>query len=540
MPPPRVFSSTSVIRVALGGAALGGAILVGRRFFDANGDADRGENLFPVVHADGAEDPTSTPAAAAGDPRDDLPTFSAKDVALHDTADSRIWVSFRHGVYDVTEFVEGHPGGEKILLAAGGSVEPFWKLYAVHKNDSVYEILESMRVGNLDPSDVVVRSDEADDEDPYQHEPSRHPSFTINSSQPFNGEPPASELVSTYITPNKFFYKRNHFPVPLVKEEDYVLEVSGEGIDQPLQLTLDDLQTQFPKHRVVSVVQCAGNRRSELAGVPGKPPAKGLSWGNRAIGNAEWGGALLSEVLQKAGLDSQDAKHVHFEGLENYGSSIPINKAIDPKNQVLLAYEMNGEPLPRDHGYPVRALVPGVVGARNVKWLGKVTTSKEESESHWQRRDYKGFNSSTTWETADFDTQASIQEMPVTASICAPEPESSAAPGEEITVRGYAHSGGGNGIVRVDVSADGGETWALATITASPRDQERERVWGWYLWEAKVSVPMDADQVHLVAKAVDSHYNVMPEKPDSLWNIRGVLSNAWSRVSVRVDRGEDE
>ena len=115
-----------------------------------------------------------------------------------------------------------------------------------------------------------------------------------------------------------------------------------------------------------------------------------------------------------------------FEGLDydpsgtSYGSSIPIGKAMDPRADVILAYEMNGNPIPLDHGYPVRVIVPGVVGARNVKWLGRIIISKEESPAQWQQGDYKGFSPSTTWETVDFSKAPAIQEMPVTSAICVP------------------------------------------------------------------------------------------------------------------------
>lgn len=125
---------------------------------------------------------------------------------------------------------------------------------------------------------------------------------------------------------------------------------------------------------------------------------KGLEWGPCAIGNATWSGARLIDVLHHLGMDTDDPRieHVVFDGLDldptgnPYGASVPAHKALNPKADVILAYEMNGEPLPRDHGFPIRAIVPGVVGARNVKWLGSIRLSAEESSSFWQQNDYKG------------------------------------------------------------------------------------------------------------------------------------------------------
>lgn len=103
-----------------------------------------------------------------------------------------------------------------------------------------------------------------------------------------------------------------------------------------------------------------------------------------------------------------------------YGASISFSKAIDPKSDVLLAYEMNGKTLSRDHGFPIRVVVPGVVGARNVKWLGKIVVSQQESQSHWQQKDYKGFSPSCDWEKVDFSKSPAIQELPVISAICQP------------------------------------------------------------------------------------------------------------------------
>ena len=177
----------------------------------------------------------------------------------------------------------------------------------------------------------------------------------------------------------------------------FELEVSGIGIgDEGKTLTLDDIK-KFPKYSVTSAIQCGGNRRSEMNKAQ---KVKGLEWFGGAIGNARWSGARLCDVLKAAGVsDDADAEnkslHVHFEGCDTgadgspYGASIPLGRAIDPRRDVLLAYEMNGEPLPRDHGFPIRAIVPGVVGARNVKWVQRVVVSDEESQSHWQQKDYK-------------------------------------------------------------------------------------------------------------------------------------------------------
>ena len=221
-----------------------------------------------------------------------------------------------------------------------------------------------------------------------------------------------------------------------------------------------------------------------------------------------------------------------------YGASIPVEKAVSPTGDVLLAYEMNGKEIPRDHGYPVRAIIPGVVGARNVKWVNKVVVSKDESPCHWQRNDYKGFNPTVDWDTVDFTSAPAIQDLPVTSSITEPANGTSVpADEEQITVKGYAWSGGGRGIVRVDVSTDGGKTWPYVA-SLSEEKQKLNREWAWTLWEATVNVPKNCEKFEVCCKAVDKSYNTQPDTVAPIWNLRGVLSNAWHRVHVNVTASE--
>lgn len=132
-----------------------------------------------------------------GSERSDLRFFSAEEVSKHSSAASGIWVSYKNGVYDITKFVEEHPGGDKILMAAGGQLEPFWDLFAVHKQKDVFDTLEKYRIGNLSPEDRETRKGV----DHWSNEPRRHPVLLVRSKQPFNAEPPAELLVENFITP---------------------------------------------------------------------------------------------------------------------------------------------------------------------------------------------------------------------------------------------------------------------------------------------------------------------------------------------------
>lgn len=184
---------------------------------------------------------------------------------------------------------------------------------------------------------------------------------------------------------------------------------------------------------------------------------------------------------------------------------------------------------------------PGIVGARNVKWLARIIIAEDESDSHWQQNDYKGFSPSTDWDTVDFPKSPAIQNMPVTSAICSPGRDEDVSVNERgcIKAKGYAWSGGGNKIVRVDLTADGGKTWHVAELkheTSVEQDQSNpnNRNWAWCLWTAEIPIAEGVKNVEIWAKAVDSNYNVQPESFENIWNLRGVLSNAYSRIQVNI------
>ena len=471
-----------------------------------------------------------------------LPTYTRADVSKHKKVEDKIWVTYKNGVYDITEYVQQHPGGSRILLAAGGDIAPFWNLYGVHKQSEIFEMLENLRIGNITE---MPSQREVDSKDPYAKDPARHPALIPSAERPFNAEPPVSMLMQDYLTPNEIFFVRNHLPVPTVDVQKYNLEMAVDGGKKGGKLTLATLKKKFPKKTVATTVQCAGNRRSDMVKIK---PVKGLNWGIAAISTAEWSGATLNDVLRYSGIDIDKLEgynHIQFEGLDKgpdgttYGASIPIEIARDLKDNIVIAYEMNGKDIPPDHGYPVRVIIPGVVGARQVKWLHKIVVSKEESSCHWQQRDYKGFNSSVDWDTVDFSKSPAIQFLPVQSAICEPEDGQVLDDDTHVSVKGYAWSGGGRGINRVDVSADGGKTWTTADLITN--GQTPYRAWAWTFWEQTVPISKDHNgEVELVCKACDSQYNVQPDSVEGVWNLRGCLSNAWHRVTVKVPASEED
>ncbi|CAM6114483.1 unnamed protein product [Calypogeia fissa] len=378
----------------------------------------------------------------------------------------------------------------------------------------------------------------------YELEPQRHPSLQINSKEPFNAEPQPRDLVESYITPIDFFYKRNHGPIPVLEEaSSYRLEITGLG-PKSMSITLQDIKA-LKKYTVVATLMCAGNRRTAMSLTR---KVKGVGWGLGALGNGEWAGARLADVLELVGVPhctvttAAGGKHVEFISVDAckeekggpYKASIPMLTATNPDCDVLLAYEMNGKELTRDHGYPLRAVVPGVIGARSVKWIAKIDISPRECDGFFHQLDYKMFPPWVDWDNIVWPSRRPIMDFPVQCAICTPLDGSHIRRGSTVKISGYALTGGGRGIERVDVSVDGGKTWTEATRLqgsgpyVADVDEQRQK-WGWVLWELNTTLSLPGD---IVAKAVDSSGNVQPQDVNDIWNLRGVLNNSWHRVHV--------
>jgi sulfite oxidase len=358
--------------------------------------------------------------------------------------------------------------------------------------------------------------------------PEKNPALIVRQPSPFNGGPPLSAIIKNFITPNDLFFVRNHGDVPQIDPATYRLTVDGL-VNRPLSLSLAEIQSRFPARTVTATLQCAGNRRNELAAVEAIPHE--LEWGAEAIGTAEWRGAPLSEILQAVGV--QGGSHIACVGFDeterrgqriHFGGSVSLDKATQP--EVLLAYEMNGQPLPLIHGFPLRLVVPGYIGARSVKWLNRMTVQAEPSDNYFQSVAYRLFAPHERADTVNMDAGLRLGELSVNAVICEPQADQRCTVGA-LTIQGYACAGGDRHIARVDVSTDGGQTWQAAQL------QTAEERWAWQLWKIEVSLAPGSHQ--LVVRAVDSAANMMPEDPRSIWNFKGYMNNAWHRVTVHAE-----
>lgn len=231
--------------------------------------------------------------------------------------------------------------------------------------------------------------------------------------------------------------------------------------------------------------------------------------------------------------------------------SVPVAKVIDPFGDAIFAFEMNGEPLPRDHGYPCRVILPGHAGCRQSKWVHKMILSDKESNKCWQQKSYRHFapdinfeKDLATWPPKRLDQAPISQMMPVQSIICNP-PQNTILGGknaETVTVKGVAWSGGGREIQRVDVSIDGGKTWTAAELY-KPIKQRWNHHWAWTQFYQTIKLPEEIQKklkngekvsLDLCSKALNSDFNVQPERMEPYWNARGIGINHWYHVNVSI------
>ena len=342
-----------------------------------------------------------------------------------------------------------------------------------------------------------------------------------------NGQPDLAKLVQSWITPTPLFYVRSHAPNPVIDPAEFRLSVEGQ-VRRPGKLSLKQLD-QMPSKTITATLTCAGNRREEF-NREGK--VGGVQWGSGAIGNATWSGVSLAAILKQAE-PLENAKHVWFEGLDQiereddvipFGGSVPIEKAMidGPMPGTLLAQKMNGSPLTPDHGFPLRTVVPGYIGARSVKWLGRIVVSDQPSPNHYLQTAYKIVKST---DAIEWSESGPIYRYPINGAIATPGEKARVEAGP-IEVSGYVLPTGRPGarVRRVMVSADGGENWTAAELTGKHSD------FCWQLWKARIVVGPQTDE--LIMRANDTSSGFMPARVP--WNAKGYLQNSWYRQPIEV------
>lgn len=343
----------------------------------------------------------------------------------------------------------------------------------------------------------------------------------IMSEKPLNAETPI-EYLRSWITPNSVFFKRNQGeimkqPIDLSQWE---LIIEGE-VEKTGHFRFDQI-IRMPKAIVANTLECSGNGRSLL-----EEKATGNLWTIGGVGNAVWGGVWLRDLLEKTGL-KEKAKYVAFEGLDKplgsagikFVRSIPIDKAM---SSTLLAYEMNGESLPLEHGYPLRSLALGWTGANCVKWLYKITVLDHPFEGFYMDNVYRVFQKDEEPKSGEV-----VEKIKVKSIITQPLSGETLEAGP-ITILGAAYAGEVD-IERVEVSVDNGTSWEVAELIG-PHEPFAWRQWQ-YVWEAK-----ENGEYTIVARAVDSKGGQQPV--NARWNVLGYGNNGIREHSVTVHISPD-
>jgi sulfite oxidase len=347
--------------------------------------------------------------------------------------------------------------------------------------------------------------------------------LVIHEEEPFNAETAPAALAQGPLTATDEFYVRGHGPVPERDPAAWRLHVGGL-VERELHLSLGTLREAFPERVVSATLQCAGNRRAGLVAIrdiPGEAP-----WGPGATGTATWTGVALADVLAIA-RPKGEAGHVGFEGAdlcsppdppERFGGSIPLDKACRP--EVVLAWAMNGEPLPPVHGAPLRVVVPGYIGARSVKWLERIEVRSRPWEGYFQHVAYRLVPEDGR---AGPGVGMPLGLVALNSDVLSPADGDTVAAGP-LEVRGYAFAGGERHVARVDVSLDGGKSWSQAELLD---DLGR---WAWRHW--RITVDLAPGEHEIIVRAWDSSAATQPEDEAALWNPKGYVNNARPRVRV--------
>jgi DMSO/TMAO reductase YedYZ molybdopterin-dependent catalytic subunit len=342
--------------------------------------------------------------------------------------------------------------------------------------------------------------------------------LVVHRAHPLNCETSVPALIGGVVMPNARFYVRNHFQIPALDAATWRLDVDGL-VDRPLRLSLNEL-ARLPSATLPVTLECAGNGRSSM-----EPPVPGEQWRLGAVSTAEWTGVPLAEVLDRAGVRS-GARAVVFRGadsgtVEGEPGTVRFERALSLDDvrdcDALLAYAMNGEPLPVAHGFPVRLIVPSWYAVASVKWLTEIEVVDRPFTGFYQEARYQ-----YEWERDGGVEREPVRLQQVRALVTQPRP-GEVVSGDELVVRGVAWSGAAP-VARVDVSVGDGP-WQQATLVG----ERRRHSWRW--WE--LVVPVDRTGSTTVrARATDLAGRTQPDEP--AWNRLGYGGNAVQRVEVQL------
>jgi DMSO/TMAO reductase YedYZ molybdopterin-dependent catalytic subunit len=327
----------------------------------------------------------------------------------------------------------------------------------------------------------------------------------IRQKEPINLETPLDK-VDSFLTSTELFYIRSHFSAPRIELTSYQLRIDG-AVRHPLSLSYQQLR-DMPFETRVATLECAGNSRVFLV-----PQVAGAQWELGAVGNAEWTGVPLGALLERAGLEDSVCE-ILLEGADrgtpveppvppgpiSYARSLPRKKAM--QREVLIAYQMNGRDLPIDHGYPVRAVVPGHYGMASVKWLTHIHAVREPFHGYWQTSDYAYWG-----ELNGRPVRHALGEIKLKSEIARPRVYETLVPNQTYTVFGAAWAGETE-VTGIAVSTDGGQTWTEAEFL------DPIQRYAWRRWKFGWFTPKEPGRYTLLARAKSANGSLQPDKHD--------------------------
>jgi DMSO/TMAO reductase YedYZ molybdopterin-dependent catalytic subunit len=348
--------------------------------------------------------------------------------------------------------------------------------------------------------------------------------LTVRVMRPYDAETPVQEFTS-FLTPAHRLFVRSHFGPPsieMVTEPQWKLHVGG-AVERSQFFSLKTLRG-FEPVTITAVLQCSGNGRAFH-----RPKVPGVQWERGAVGNAQWTGVRLRDLLAAVGV-RDGAKHVQFQGADRpvaaavplFIRSIPLKKALHP--DTILAYEMNGRPLPLLHGAPLRVITPGWMAESCIKWLTDVVVREDESKGYYMQTAYRiPAKAVAPGVSPNGQVMLPVETMVVKSLIASPSEGAYVGQGS-VTIQGVAWSGE-TAIAKVEVSFDEGKTWEAARLVGE------DRPYAWRQWQF-VWKPNTNGTVRILCRATDAGGDTQPET--SPWNPSGFLWNGWDRVSVTV------
>lgn len=401
-------------------------------------------------------------------------------------------------------------------------------------------------VGNKDWKEVVTEVDSRDKDTPDTWVP-RHPSLIrLTGRHPFNCEAPLTLLHNKgFITPSSLHYVRNHGAAPAIQWNDHRILVHGL-VTKEVTLSMQDIIT-MPTYSLPVTLVCCGNRRKEQNMIK---QTIGFNWGAAGVSTGVWTGVRLCDILKLAGVtEIKRNLYVRFASLSErggdklakgvYGTSVPLARALDPSYDIMLAFLYNGECLAPDHGFPIRLIVPGYIGGRMIKWITNITVQECESQDVYHFYDNRVLPSHVDAELAISEDwwhkpEYICNDLSVNSAIAAPahDEQLNVVPGRTYKLKGYAYTGGGRLITRVEVSLDSGRSWLVAALKVYERPSVYGKYWCWVFWEFDMPVSdlANTPMGEIVMRAWDEGHNTQPERPT--WNVMGMLNNPWFRIKI--------